>query len=94
MKAKIFTGVPKSGKTRTAMMIAEFFNKEKVSIIDGRKFDKNSLNYRFLLSDVSDNTELLIIDDLRSDFDFTFFFPVENEIDKGGDLNFLINIER
>ena len=94
MKAKLFVGQPRSGKTRTAMMISEFFNKENVSIVDGRKFDRYIISYPFLLSEVSDKTELLIIDDLHPDFDFSFFFPVKRENDDSGNFKFLITIER
>ncbi len=90
MKAKIFVGPSRSGKTRVANMIAEFIDKEKTAFICARKFNRHLSEIPFLLAGIPDNTELLIIDDCLEDFDFSFFFPVQDDRPYGGDLKFIV----
>jgi len=93
MKAKIFTGPSGSGKTTTAKLIAEYFDKDKVAFISGRHLNAGSLP-RFLFTDVSDSVELIIIDDCPYNFNYGNFFAVIDNTHQGGDLRFVINVER
>lgn len=89
MKAKIFVGPAYSGKTRTAQMISEYIGKDKSVFIDARDLIHNP---HFVFGEVSNNTELLIIDECPKNFSFERFYDVEydenNEI-KG--FYFLVN---
>ena len=93
MKAKIFVGPAASGKTRVAKMIAEYFDKDKVTFIPARNLTDGTLP-RFLYADIPDKTQLIIIDDCPINFCFENFYPVIDNTNSGGDLQFLINVER
>jgi hypothetical protein len=88
-KAKIFVGPSKSGKTRTAKVIAEYLGSEEFAIISGRKFD---IKNPFLFSQLSASTKLLIIDDLPNHYNLEKLYPfisnsgVEIKIEKRSKL--------
>ncbi|NQU54360.1 MAG: hypothetical protein HQ522_17685 [Bacteroidetes bacterium] len=90
MKAKIFTGAQRTGKTRVANMISEYIGKDKTAFICARRLNGHLSNLPLLFSEIPSNTELLIIDDCPEDFDYSFFFPVEDNRPSGGDLKFTI----
>lgn len=82
MKAKIFTGVPESGKTRVARMIAEHVGKEKTHWIDAKELTRKKLNFTsYLFNGISDNVQLVVFDDCPIDFDYSLFMSVENNND-------------
>lgn len=93
MKAKIYTGEPRSGKSRVATMISEHIGKEKTFWISARKIRKDLSEIPFLFARISENTKLIIFDDCPPYFDYSFFFPVEDNQPYGGDLKFRITVE-
>ena len=72
-------------------MISEFVGKEKTAKICGRYA---IMEDPFVFSEIPDDTQLLIVDDLPNNFDFEKFFPVEDNDPGGVDLTFSIQIER
>jgi hypothetical protein len=93
MKAKIFTGAPRTGKTRVANMISEHIGKEKTFWVTAKNI-KGRVNGRpFLFEGITDKTELIIFDDCPINFDFSCFFPVEDNTPYGGDLKFRLTVK-
>jgi len=90
MKAKIFVGPPATGKTMVAKMIAEFVGIEKTVYLDAR----HGLKTRFAFSEVQDNTELLIIDDIPLNFCFEEFYNIRDNRPYGGDIKYIIRISK
>ncbi|MFA5158629.1 MAG: hypothetical protein WC451_05605 [Patescibacteria group bacterium] len=93
MKAKIYTGAPRSGKSRVANMISEHVGKEKTFWLCARKMKRDISDITFLLAGIPDNTELIVFDDCPTHFDYSFFFPVEDSTHNGGDLKFRLIVE-
>lgn len=92
MKAKIFVGGPETGKTRTAKMIAEYFRKDEVGFIEGRKLGRRSIkDDPWIFSHVPSECKLLIIDDVSENFDYEFFYPIHDYRYNGGILRFIID---
>jgi len=80
MKAKIFVGPPRSGKSRVAGMIADFVGNDKVVMIQGRGF---RFDDPFLFQYINEKTELLIIDDCLDNFKYEDFYEYARFDDKG-----------
>lgn len=97
MKAKIYTGESRTGKTRVAQMVSEHVGVDKTFWLSARGLSRDkSSNIPFLLAGISDNTELLIIDDCPIDFDYSYFFPVEDKSPRNADgsgLKFRLTVE-
>jgi len=89
MKAKIFVGGRESGKSRTANMIAEYVGIEKTAIFTGKQFNNN----RWVFSEIKEDTQLIIIDDCPENFNYSRFFPVEDNRPYGGELKYKITRE-
>ena len=88
MKAKIYVGAPRSGKSRVANMISEHIGKEKTFWLSARKMKRDLSDIPFLFAGIPDITELIVFDDCPENFDYSFFFPVEDDRSNGGDLKF------
>lgn len=83
MKAKVFVGPPESGKSRVAEIIKSVIGEDR-SVTLYRNFQRN----RFKYYDVSNDTELIIIDDVEDDFDFERLF---NSVSNDG---FKVTVDR
>ena len=95
MKAKIYVGPPMSGKTRVAKMIAEHLGEDKVVFLSGRELKKIKLeDILFFFIFLTNKTELIIIDDVPINFDYSYFFHIQNDRIKGGELQFEIPVEK
>ena len=88
MKAKIYVGVTRSGKTRVANMISEHVGKEKTFWVDAKKMKRDISNLPSLLAGIPDTIELIVFDDCLPNLEYSFFFPVEDNRFYGGDLKF------
>lgn len=88
MKAKIFVGPPRSGKSRVAGMIADFVGQDKVVMIQGRGF---KFDNPFLFQYINEKTELLIIDDCLDNFKYEDFYACARFDHKGEINGFLFN---
>ncbi|MDP3914353.1 MAG: hypothetical protein Q8R96_11540 [Bacteroidota bacterium] len=92
MRAKIFTGKGRVGKTRVANMISEYVGKNKTFFLCARSKTRSFKDNPFLFAGMPDDTELLIVDDCPLNFDYSFFFPVEDQRYAGGDLRYRLTI--
>ena len=91
MKAKIFVGKQDSGKSRVARMICEHFGEEKTVYITARDI-RGEMAIIYPFDGMFEYAELLVIDDCQPNFDYSFFFNVEDNRQNGGDLQFKIPI--
>ncbi len=73
-------------------MIAEYFPKSQRAFIGARR--KNIRETPFFFNSISDEAQLIIIDDCDADFDYSFFYPIEDTGACGSNLKFKIKVER
>jgi len=94
MKATIFEGANGTGKTRTAFIIETILGKDKVCWLNGKEA---SVRNKFLFDQVTEKTELIIIDDCPKDFIYEKFMGYLGEgyhelwIEKRGLVPIIIN---
>ncbi|MBK5721325.1 ATP-binding protein [Dysgonomonas sp. Marseille-P4677] len=72
MKAKIFYGPARSGKTATANILHNFFGSNKAIYYNGQKYNADALIEQ-LSYDIKEETRLIIVDDVPEDFGYMAF---------------------
>lgn len=88
MKAKIFVGPPSSGKIIVANMIEAFIGRDKTYYKRGFSIHFDS----FFFDGITDETELIIIDDCKDDFPYhRFFTPIQKLSDSEITYPILVN---
>lgn len=92
MKAQIFVGDARTGKTRVAQMISEYVGREKTFWIQANEI-RGKYGLKLSFSGIPATTELVIFDDCPKSFDYTKFFCVEDKRPYGGDLEFRFLVE-
>jgi hypothetical protein len=91
-KGIIITGPQASGKTTKAREIASQFPKENVVWLFAR--DKRHYSSPFAFSDCTENTQLIIVEEIMKARDVEFFFNCISEgvwVNKRGKNPFIIN---
>ena len=73
-------------------MICEHIGKEKTVYMATRNM-RGIMSIKSPFERLFENVELLVIDDCQPNFDYSFFFNVEDNRQNGGDLQFKITVD-